>query len=315
MSRIRFHIVFFIFWLITLAISFAFNIGFMGNFFGALVAIATDPVVLFFGILCGLLFSDFKKFLFALLLFALAVNLLVEFLLFDWHSVIGYSITTPNLFFNVFVRTIALLMLAVFSNIIRLNFLALSKKFVSIKNILYYKTKALIAIALFFIIFLPTLFIFYNPEITKLTCNGEKIFVEKATYQSFFTPLSHINCPPKIIDGQQITDVDCLLSQKRPEEFTSKSIFSGSLVFTQYLKFFGVSLLLIDANEKNNLLTEFPRNECKFESEANVSCNNQFGSGTAKIKFDISSSKLDAFVSYGNDKIYYDLVCNKPYKN
>jgi hypothetical protein len=94
----------------------------MGAFFGALVGAITDPIVLFFGILCGLFFSNYRNFLFAFLLFAVAVNLIVEFLLLDWHSEIGYSRTYANLFFTVFVRSIALLMLAVLSNMVRVHF-------------------------------------------------------------------------------------------------------------------------------------------------------------------------------------------------
>lgn len=122
MLKIKPHILFLLFWLVVLCISYVLNIGFMGVFFGTLVGAITDPIVLFFGILCGLLFSNYKKFLFAFLFSALAVNLTVEFSLFDWHSDIGYSRTSANLFFTVFVRSIALLMLAVLSNMIRVQF-------------------------------------------------------------------------------------------------------------------------------------------------------------------------------------------------
>jgi len=94
----------------------------MGAFFGALVGAITDPIVLFFGILCGLFFSNYRNFLFAFLLFAVAVNLIVEFLLLDWHSDIGNSRTYATLIFIVFVRSIALLMLAVLSNMLRVHF-------------------------------------------------------------------------------------------------------------------------------------------------------------------------------------------------
>jgi hypothetical protein len=94
----------------------------MGAFFGTLVGAITDPIVLFFGILCGLLFSNYRNFLFAFLLSAVVVNLTVEFSLFGWHSDIGYSRTSANLFFTVFLRSIALLMLAVLSNMIRVQF-------------------------------------------------------------------------------------------------------------------------------------------------------------------------------------------------
>lgn len=122
MHKIKFHIIFFIFWLITFLISYFLNIGFMGAFFGTLVGAITDPIVLFFGILCGLLFSNYRNFLFSFLLSAVAVNLIVEFLLLDWHSEIGYGRTSANLFFIVFVRSIALLMLAVLSNMVRVHF-------------------------------------------------------------------------------------------------------------------------------------------------------------------------------------------------
>ena len=122
MNRIRFHIYFFIFWLITLSISYVLNIGLMGKFFGTLVGVITDPIVLFFGFLCGLLFSNYRNLLFAFLLSAITVNLLVEYELLDWHNDIGYSRTSSNLFFTVFVRSVALLMLAVFSNMIRVHF-------------------------------------------------------------------------------------------------------------------------------------------------------------------------------------------------
>lgn len=122
MLKIKFHIIFFIFWLITFLISYFLNIGFMGVFFGTLVGVITDPIVLVFGILCGLLFSNYRNFLFAFLLSAVAVNLIVEFLLLDWHSKIGYSRTYADLFFTVFMRSIALLMLAVLSNMVRVHF-------------------------------------------------------------------------------------------------------------------------------------------------------------------------------------------------
>jgi hypothetical protein len=91
----------------------------MGAFFGTLVGAITDPIVLFLGILSGLLFSNYRNFLFAFLLSAAVVNLIVEFSLLGWHSEIGYSRTFTNLLFVVFVRSIALLMLAVFSNMVR----------------------------------------------------------------------------------------------------------------------------------------------------------------------------------------------------
>jgi hypothetical protein len=122
MLKIKFHLIFFIFWLITLSISYVLNIGFMGAFFGTLIGVITDPIVLLFGILSGLLFSNYRYFLFAFLLSAVVVNLIVEFSLFGWHSDIGYSRTSANLFFTVFVRSIALLMLAALSNMIRVQF-------------------------------------------------------------------------------------------------------------------------------------------------------------------------------------------------
>lgn len=123
MIKLKYHIIFLVFWLITLFISYVLNIGFMGAFFGTLIGVITDPIVLLFGILCGLLFSNYRNFLFALLLSALFVNVIVEFSLFGWHSDIGYSRTSTNLFFTVFVRSVALLMLAVLSNMFRVYFL------------------------------------------------------------------------------------------------------------------------------------------------------------------------------------------------
>lgn len=123
MIKLKYHIIFLVFWLITLCISYVLNIGFMGAFFGTLVGAITDPIVLSLGILCGLLFSNYRNFLFALLLSALFVNVIVEFSLFGWHSDIGYSRTFTNLFFTVFVRSVALLMLAVLSNMFRVYFL------------------------------------------------------------------------------------------------------------------------------------------------------------------------------------------------
>lgn len=122
MLKIKHHIIFIIFWFIAFLISYFLNIGFMGAFFGTLIGVITDPIVLFLGILCGLLFSNYRNFLFAFLLSAVAVNLIVEFSLLDWHSDIGYSRTSANLFFIVFVRSIALLMLAVLSNMVRVHF-------------------------------------------------------------------------------------------------------------------------------------------------------------------------------------------------
>lgn len=319
MLKIKPHILFFVFWLIVLCISYVLNIGFMGKFFGTLVGAITDPIVLFLGILCGLLFSNYRNFLFAFLLSAVAVNLIVEFSLFDWHSEIGYNRTSANLLFVVFVRSTALLILAVLSNLIRVYFFDGVRKLVIANRLIdIFVNKKVIFILLFFVTIICIPLFFYTVPLNskRMNCEGEKVSFDKALYQSYFSLPSHVNCPPKISYGFETPDVDCLRSQNRSEEFISKSDFSGSVVFTEYLKIFGASLWLIDANEKNSFLTDFPRNECKFETETNVVCNSQFDGGTAKIKFDITAFKLDAFVSYGNDKkIYYDLVCNKPSKN
>lgn len=319
MLKIKFHIYFLFFWLIALAISFALNIGFMGKFFGTLVALATDPVVLFFGIFCGLLFSNLKKFFIATFLSAIFVNLIVEFSLSNWHSEIGYSRTFANLLFVVFVRSTALLILAVLSNLICVYFFDVVRKLVIANRPLdNFVNKKVFFICLSFVTFICIPLFFYTVPLNskRMNCEGEKVSFDKSLNQTYFSLPSHVNCPPKISYGFETPDVDCLRSQNRSEELISKSDFSGSLVFTEYLKIFGASLWLIDANEKNSFLTDFPRKECKFETETNVVCNSQFDGGTAKIKFDITTFKLDAFVSYGNDKkSYYDLVCNKPSKN
>ncbi len=122
MYRLRFHLYFFIFWLFSFLISLIFNIGIMGAFFGTLIALITDPVVLLFGIIIGLLFSTFRSFFTAFLFSVIAVNLIVEFSLLGLHSEISYSRTYANLFFVCFVRSVALLMLAVLSNMIRVYF-------------------------------------------------------------------------------------------------------------------------------------------------------------------------------------------------
>ena len=315
MKIIKFHIIFFIFWFITFLISYVLNIGYMGAFFGTLVGVITDPIVLFFGILCGLLFSNYRNFLIAFLFYAVAINLTVEFLLLDWHSDIGHSRTYANLIFTVFVRSIALLILAVLSNMIRVYFFIWTPKIFSSKK-LFYKFSYTHIVFIFFIslISISTLLLFYFIPLTskKLSCEGEKLLVEKANYQSFLSPrLTHINCPPKNINGYSIPDIDCLNSQKIPEEFTYKSFFSGSIIFNDYLKFFGFSLSLIDDNESNNELTNFSRNDCEFVSTKNVICSNQFGDSTAKVDFDITSQKLTASINKLFGKINYDLTCNK----
>ena len=315
MFKIKFHIFFFIFWLITFLISYFLNIGFMGAFFGTLVGAITDPIVLFFGILCGLLFSNYRNFLFSFLFSAVAVNLIVEFSLFDWHSDIGYSRTSANLIFTVFVRSIALLMLAALSNMIRMYSFVWVPKIFSVKKLIYKFTNIrIVLIFLLLIILISTsLFFYFIPLASgKMICEGEKLLVEKASHQSFLSPrLTHINCPPKNINGYLIPDIDCLNSQKTPEEFIYKSVFSGSIIFNEYFKFFGFSLWLIDDNENNNMLTNFSRNDCEFSSTKTVICRNQFGDGTAKVDFDITSLKLTASINKLFGKINYDLTCNK----
>ncbi len=122
MYRLKLHIYFFVFFLSLLLISLVFNIGIMGVFFGTLLALISDPIVLFFGFFSGLLFLNLRHFLYAFLASALSVNLIAEFLKSDWHFDIGYSGTSYNLFFIIFVRSIAVLMLSVLSNMIRVYF-------------------------------------------------------------------------------------------------------------------------------------------------------------------------------------------------
>lgn len=120
LNNLKLHLYFFLLFIIILLLGLVFNISIIVWLLGALLALASDPIVLIAGVFVGLYFGKLKQILTAYLISAVIVNTIVSISTVSWHEELGLDTKDAIALHIIFIRSVALLYVIVLFNAIRI---------------------------------------------------------------------------------------------------------------------------------------------------------------------------------------------------